>query len=141
MFCKVWAKWGGHLPVAVDHEDVLGLWLLEAADPLEQVVPVGVGAEAVEPDDPRPDGDLLAEQLHPLGPVQNPAAQRALRLVAHKQDGGLRPPQVVLQMVADSPRLAHAARRDNYLGRHVKVDFLGLLTCDGKLEPREIRGD
>ena len=34
-------------------------------------------------------------------------------------------------MMPDAPRLAHAACGDDDLGRLVKVDLLGLLTCDG----------
>ena len=42
------------------------------------------------------DGDLFAEELDRLGPLQQAAAQGALRLIAHKDHGALGPPQVVL---------------------------------------------
>ena len=51
-----------HLLVAVDHEHLPGPGA-EVLDPPQQAVPVGVGGEAMEVDDPRPHGDLLAEEL------------------------------------------------------------------------------
>ena len=77
----------------------------------------------MEADNPRPDGDLLAEQLHMVRPVQDAPAQGALRLVAHEQDGGLRPPEVVLQMVADAARVAHAGGGYDDLGPGVQVQL------------------
>ena len=67
---------GRHLPVAVDHENVLGLGLLELADPIHQMVVVGVGAEALEIHHLGPDGYLLTEQLHTGSAVQQGMAQR-----------------------------------------------------------------
>ena len=118
---------GSHLPVAVDHEDVLGLGGLHVLDPGQQVIPVGVGGEALEVHDLRPDGDLLAEELHALGPVQQSTAQGALALVADEDNGAVRPPEVVLQVVADAARVAHAGSGDDDLGGGIQVQSLGLL--------------
>ena len=81
--------------VPMDHKDLLGLGG-EALHPGQQMAPVGVGGQALEVDDAGPDGDLLAEELDGLGPLQQAAAQGALRLIAHKDHGALRPPQVML---------------------------------------------
>lgn len=59
----------GDRGVAVDHEDLLGRGG-EVARPAQKVVPIGVGTEPLEVDDPGPDGDLLAEELDRLGPFQ-----------------------------------------------------------------------
>ena len=120
-------KEGCHLPVAVDHENVLGLGSLKALDPCHQVIPVGMGGQALEVDDLGVDGDLLAEELHLIGALQQGTAQRALTLEAHEHDGGLTAPQVVLQVVADAARVAHTGGRDDHLGGGVHVQSLGLL--------------
>lgn len=78
-----------------ENEHLLGLGG-EALHPGQQMAPVGVGGQALEVDDAGPDGDLLAEELDGLGPLQQAAAQGALRLITHKDHGALRPPQVVL---------------------------------------------
>ena len=66
----------GDLAVAVDHKDLLGGGR-EVLDPGQQVIPVGVGGQALEIDDAGVHGDLLAEQLYGLSSLQQPAAQRA----------------------------------------------------------------
>ena len=42
--------------------------------------------------------DGLTEQLDRCGTFDQGAAQRAHRLIAHEQDGALRPPQIVLEV-------------------------------------------
>ena len=81
--------------VPVDHKDLLGLGG-EVFHPGQQVGPVRVGGQALEVDDAGLNGDLFAEELDRLGPLQQAAAQGALPLIAHKDHGALRPPQVVL---------------------------------------------
>ena len=120
-------KEGRHLPVAVDHKDVLGLGLLEVGDPAQQVVPVGVGGKALEIHDLGVDGDLLAEHLDALGALQQGAAQSALALIAHEHHGALSAPQIMLQVVADTARVAHAGGGDDDLGGGFLVQGLGLL--------------
>ena len=67
-----------------------------------------VGAETLEIDDLGPDGDVLSEQLHAGGAVQQVAAQRTGDWKPHEYHGAVRPPQVVLQVVANAaPRVAH----------------------------------
>ena len=91
------------------------------------MIPVRVGAEAGEVLQTGPDGDFLAEELHALRPLQQLAAQGALPLEAHEEHGALRPPEVVLQVVADAARVAHAGGGDDDLGGPVLVEGLGLL--------------
>ena len=77
----------------------------------------------MEADDPRPDGDFLAKELYVVRPVQDAPPQGALGLVAHKQDGGLRTPEVVLQVVADAARVTHAGGGYDDLGPGVQVQL------------------
>ena len=112
--------------IAVDHKDLLGSGA-EAADPLQQMIPVGVGGQTGEIDDAGVDGDLLTEELDALGALQQTAAQRALTLIAHKDHGGLGAPQIVLQVVANAAGIAHAGGGDDDLGALVGVQGLGLL--------------
>ena len=126
----------GDRAVAVDHKDLLGGGG-EAADPVQQVGAVGVGAEALEIHNAGVDGDLLPEELHRLGPLQQAAAQSALGLIAHKDHGALPPPQVVFQVVADAARVTHARGGDDDLGGGVQVQGLGLLGGLDQGEPRE----
>ena len=120
---------GRYLPVSVDHEDMLGLGLPEAGDPFQQMIPVRVGAEAGKVLQAGPDGDLLAEELHALRSLQQLAAQGALSLEAHEEDCTFRTPEVVLQVVPDAARVAHAGGGDDDLGGPVLVQGLGLLAA------------
>ena len=126
----------GDRAVAVDHKDLLGSGA-EAADPVQQVGAVGVGAEPLKVDDACVDGDLLAEEFDGLGAFQQPPAQRALRLVAHEHHGALAAPQVVLQVVTDTAGITHAGGGDNDLGPGVQVQGLGLVGGLNQSEPRE----
>ena len=85
-----------HLGVAVDHKDLLGGGVVHMVDPVQQVVPVRVGGQALEVMDGGVHRDVLAEEADLLGAVEQVAAQGALTLVAHEDDGALLPPQVVL---------------------------------------------
>ena len=116
----------GDLAVPVDHKDLLRLGR-EMPHPLQQMVPVGVGGEALEVDHLGPDGDVLAKQLDGAGSLQQAAAQGALPLIAHEHHGALGPPQVVLQVVADASGVAHAGGGDDNFGRLVVVQRPGLL--------------
>ena len=91
------------------------------------MVVIRVGGKPLEVDDLGADGDILAEQPHALGAVQQVASQRAGRLEAHEHHGAVGAPEVVFQMVADAPRIAHAGGGDNDLGRLVHVQQLGLV--------------
>ena len=96
-----------HLAVTVDHEHMGSLRRIKVLDPVHQMVMVGVRAEAGEVDDLGPDGHILAEELDAVGPVQQVAAQGARGLKSHEHHGAVGAPEVILQMVADTARVAH----------------------------------
>ena len=98
-----------------------------------------MGAETVVIDDSGTDGDLLAEQLDLVHPVHQTATQRAFRLEAHEHDGTLRPPKVVLQMVADAPGVAHTGGGNDDLGGGVCVQRPGLVCAFCDAQPRELK--
>ena len=62
-----------------------------------------------------------------LAPVDDASAEGSFRLISNEDDAVSRIPQVVLQMVADPARFAHAAGGDDDLGGAVDVEPLGLL--------------
>ena len=126
-----------HLLVAVDHEHLPGPGA-EVLDPPQQAVPIGVGGEAVEVDDPRPHGDLLAEELDRADAVEEPSAQAALGLIAHEHHGALRPPEVVLEVVADTAGVAHTGGGDDHLRGRVQVEGAGLIAALGDGEAGEL---
>ena len=126
----------GDLLVPVDYKDLLRPGG-EVLHPLQKVVPVGVGGQALEVDDLGPDGDILAKELDRFGPLQQPPAQGALPLIAHEHHGALGPPEVVLQVVADAAGVAHAGGGDDNFGGLVVVEGPGLLGALGEGEAGE----
>lgn len=79
--------------------------------------------------------DVLSEQPDLFRALVEFPAKSPLRLIAHKQDRALLAPEVVLQVVPDPPRLAHAAGRQDYLRFRIVVDGFGVLAGDGDLQP------
>ena len=53
---------------------------------------------------------IFTEEAHLLRTVQQHAAERTFRLISGKDNRRIRAIQVVLQMVADAPCIAHAGR-------------------------------
>ena len=107
---------------------------LEGLYPVQKALLVGVAARAVQDGDLGVHGNILAEQPHLLHPVQQRPPQRALGLIARDEDDIFRHPEIVLQMVPDAARVAHAAGRQDDLGARIAVDGLGLLDRDRKLQ-------
>ena len=128
---------GRHLAVAVNHEHMGSLRRIKVLDPVHQVVVIGVRAEAGEVDDLGPDGHVLAEELDTVGPIQQVAAQGARGLEAHEHHGAVGAPEVILQMVADTARVAHTGSGDNDLGGLVHVQQLGLVYRLGQVQTGE----
>ena len=128
-----------HLIFAVHHEHPLGL-LGESVHPAQQSVPVCVARHAGELADLRLHLDGLAEQPDRGGALDEGAAQSAHCLIAYEQDGALRPPQVVLEVMANAACLAHAAGRQDDLGRAVSVDHAGVVTGHADAQPRHVDG-
>ena len=127
-----------HLPVAVYDKHMGGLFRGEVLYPVHQMVVVGVGGKSLEIHDLGPHGDFLAEQLHAGCAVQQVPPQRAWGLEAHEHHGAVAPPQVVLQVMADTPRVAHTAGGDDDLGGLVDVQQLGLVHRLRQVQARKI---
>ena len=94
-----------------------------------------MAARAVQDSDLGIHGDILAKQPDFLYPVQQRPAQRALGLIARDKDDVFRHPEIVLQMMPDTARVAHTAGGEDDLGARIAVDCLGILCRDGELQP------
>ena len=128
-----------HLVLSVDDEHPLG-FRAKGIYPGQQAVPVGVTRKTGELADLCLHLDGLAEQFHVGGTFDQGAAQRSDGLITDKQNRTFRPPQVVLQVVADAACLAHAAGRDDDLGHPVGVDHPGFIAGHADPQPRELDG-
>ena len=93
-----------------------------------------MAADALDLLDPCFDLDRLTEQLHFLASLNNAASQCADCLIASKQNRTLRSPEVVFQMMADTARLTHTGRRNDYL---VEVNCNGIAAGDREMQTRE----
>ena len=91
------------------------------------MVVVGMGGKPLEVDDLRAHGDLLAKEPDALHAVKKPPAERTDALVADEHHGAVVAPEIVLQMVADTPRVAHTGRGNDDLGCRVHIEQLRLL--------------
>ena len=125
-----------HFVLAVHHEHALGLGR-KGIHPAQQALPVCMAGHAGKLADLRLHLDGFTEQLDLRSSIDQGAAQRAHRLIAHEQNGALRPPQVVLEVVADAARVAHAGGGDDDLGGLVHVEQLGLLAGGGHAQAGE----
>ena len=112
----------------------------ERVHPGQQALAVGMTRKARQLTDLCLHVDGLTEQLDIDGAIDQGAPQRSHGLIAHKKDRALRPPQIVLEVVADAACLAHAAGRDDDLGHPVGVDHPGLIAGHADLQPRELDG-
>ena len=107
---------------------------LDMGNPRRQTVHIRVTRNAGEHLDLRRDLHGLTEQLDRACALDQGASQRAVCLIAHEQDGVLRLPEVMLEVVLDSARLAHARRRDDDLASLVKIDRTGFLRRHDELQ-------
>ena len=71
--------------------------------------------------------DSLSKQLHSRHAIQQAAPQGAHRLISHENHRTLRPPQIMFQVVADTPRLTHTGGRYDHLRLIIKVNCLRIL--------------
>ena len=83
---------------------------------MNQLLRVGMGGKALHHLDRRPNGDFLAHHADALHAVHKAAPQTALRLIPGEENRGLRPPEVVFQVMKNAAGVGHAAGR-NYDGR------------------------
>ena len=121
------------------HKDLRGL-LLHFVYPVKESVFVCVAADACKGFYPCIHRDLIPVDLHTFCPVKYPSAQGPLSLIPYKEHRGVLLPQVVLQMMADSARLAHSAGRDHHLGALVSIELFRLFNAYVGVEPRENKG-
>ena len=128
-----------HLVLAVDHEHPPGLFR-KGVHPAQQTVLVRVAGHAGQLTDLGLYLDGLAEQLDRVYPFDEGAPQGAHGLKAHEQDRAFRPPQVVLEVVADASGFAHSAGRQDDLGRAVGVDHAGVIAGHADAQPRHVDG-
>ena len=128
-----------HLVLAVDHEHPPGLFR-KGVRPAQQTVFIGVAGHAGQLADLCLHLDGLTEQFDRVHPLDKGASQSAHRLKAHEEDGAFRPPQVVLEVVADASGFAHAAGGQDDLGRAVGVDHAGVVAGHADAQPRHIDG-
>jgi len=80
-----------------------------SVEPGEQLVAVRVPGIDVDLADRRVHAHVLALDLHRRNAALQQGTQRARRLVADQQHGGVAAPEVLLQVMADAPGVAHAA--------------------------------
>ena len=121
---------------AVHHEHTLW-FLLKGVHPPQQTFSVRMAGHAGELAQFCLHLNRFTEQFYRRGTFQQGAAQRAHRLIAHEQNGALRPPQIVLEVVADAACLAHTAGREDDLWHAVCIDHAGFITGHRDAQPRE----
>ena len=126
-----------HAVIIAMHEEDTVRRLLVGTDPVHEAELIRMARHIGHLRDLRLHRHLLTEELHVIGTIHQRPAQRALRLVAGENDGRLRTPEIVLDVMADTTRIAHAGGRDDHLRRLVKVDGLRLLERDGEVQPAE----
>ena len=122
----------------MDHKYLLGLGR-KSANPAEQTIPIRMRAQALEVYNPSLDSDLLSKEFHALYAVQQTAAQTALGLEPHKDHRALFPPEIVLQVMPDSPGITHTRGRNDDLGRLVHIQGFGFLAALSNIESRELK--
>ena len=112
-------------------------FFFKSPDPVQKPVHIRVSADALHLADLRRHVDFLAKKLHLCGSFDKRSSQRADRLISHKKDGVAGIPQIMLQVVFDTARIAHAAGGNNNLAVLVIVDRLGIVAGDGSTETGE----
>ena len=91
----------------------------EMAGPLQQVVPVRVGGEAVQRVELGFNGYLLSRDPHGLRTVDEAAPKGTVGLVADEKYMRVFLEEVMFQMVHDTPAGTHAAAREYDAAGHV----------------------
>ena len=85
--------------------------------------------------DLRLDIDVLTEQPEMIRSLQERPPRCSRCLVTDKQDGALRPPQIVLEVMLDPSGVAHTARGDDDLRLLDEIDRPGVVRRDSRLQP------
>ena len=115
-------------------KDLLRLFL-HRGNPAHESLIVSMSGHPRQLADLRLDIDVLAEQPEMIRPLQERPPRCSRCLVTDKQDGTLRPPQIMLEVVLDPPGIAHAACGDDDLRLLDEIDRSGVVRCDSRLQP------
>src|SRR3989344_8078214 len=99
---------------------------LELAVPIEQTRLSGMSRQTADGVDVRGHANGFAPELHAGCAVHDLASERATRLKAGKNDVALFAPEIVLEVMADAPAVAHAAAGDDNGPAAHAVDGHGL---------------
>ena len=125
--------------LTVNHKDLVRP-SLKGPDPVHQPFIIRMSADSGKPAYTCTHFDLLTKKSYLRCPLDQRPSQRTVGLISHKKHGTFRPPQIMLQMMLDTPRLTHTAGRQDHLRLHVKIDLPGIVTCHGGLQPRKTDG-
>ncbi len=121
----------GHgIGFAVDEECALDL-AAGAADPVDEVVSVGMAGEPIEHIDLGIEREGLVADFDEFSAFGDTAAERAFGLVADDHDGVSRIGDGVFEMVADASGVAHPARGDDDHGAIEMADATGVFPMGG----------
>ncbi len=100
-------------------------WIfLKMPQPVQQPLLVGMSADPCKLLNMCFDADGFAKKPYFRHALYDIAPQCPQSLIANEQNGRFRPPEVMLQMVADTPCFAHARCRNDDLRVFVKIDCL-----------------
>jgi hypothetical protein len=97
------------------------------SNPLDELVCVGVPADARQLRNLRGYMNRFAKELYFIRAFNERAPERAVTLNPYKEHGIVRIPESVLEMVLNPASFAHAACGEDYLGARVGVDAHGFL--------------
>ena len=84
--------------------------LLKGGDPGNKPVHICMSTDTIHRLNVCPHINFLSEYLYSMDPILQHPAQGSLCLVAGKNNGTFRPPQIVFQMVAYPARVTHTGR-------------------------------
>ena len=119
------------LILAMYHEDPLRL-CTKTLNPANQAFLICMTTDTGQNFNVRLNFHRLAKKLHFVRALHQRTTQCADCLIAHEQNCAFRSPQIVLQMMTDTPRLAHTGRGENHLRLIVKIDHFRLVTGNRK---------
>ncbi len=109
----------------------------KALEPRDEAALVGVAAHPGQGGDLGSDLYLLVKELYLLRAVVQRTSERSGRLIADKQHKALRPPQIVLEVVAYASGVAHAGGGNDDLGLLVLIYCSGFLLTDRRMQSGE----
>ena len=127
-----------HILFAVYQEYSSGL-LGDLLEPLEHLISACVAGKAGDLHDIGVYDHLLAKHFDPLCPIHQQSAQGARCLIAGKDDGAIRPIEVMLQVVPNAACIAHARGGDDNITARLGIDLFALFSGLGDTQGRELK--